>query len=53
MFAEMTPAPKTGLTRFMAGTHMIWTPEEDLPMGITPSVVKQWHEAIVQGWFVV
>lgn len=53
MFAEMDPAPKTGLTRFMAGVHMIWDPEEDLPMGITPAVVKQWHDAIVEGWFVV
>jgi hypothetical protein len=49
----MTPAPKIALTRFMAGVHTIWTPEEDLPLGIVPVVIKQWHDAIVNGWFVV
>jgi hypothetical protein len=53
MFREMTPAPKIALTRFMAGVHTIWTPEEDLPLGIVPVVIKQWHDAIVNGWFVV
>jgi hypothetical protein len=53
LFAAMTPPPKIALTRFMAGVHMIWTPEQDLPMGITPAVVQQWHDAIVNGWFVV
>jgi hypothetical protein len=52
-FGAMTPAPKIALTRFMAGVHTIWTKEPDLPLGIVPVVVKQWHDAIVNGWFVV
>jgi hypothetical protein len=53
MFAAMTPSPKTGLTRFMAGVHLIWKKEDGLPMGIMPAVVQQWHDAITNGWFVV
>jgi hypothetical protein len=52
-FRAMTPAPKIALTRFMAGVHTIWTKEPDLPLGIVPVVIKQWHDAIVNGWFVV
>jgi hypothetical protein len=53
MFAAMKPAPKTALCRFMGGVHLIWKKEEGLPMGICPAVAKQWHDAIVNGWFVV
>jgi hypothetical protein len=51
MFADFDPAPKTGLTRFMAGVHQIWRSEPGLPMGIAPAVLQQWHAAIVGGWF--
>jgi hypothetical protein len=53
MFAEFKPAPRTGLTRFMAGVHQIWRKEPDLPMGIAPAVLQQWHAAITGGWFAV
>jgi hypothetical protein len=33
--------------------HQIWRREPDLPMGIAPAVLEQWHAAIVGGWFVV
>ena len=52
-FQAMKPAPKVRLTRFGAGVHVFWTPEQDLPMGIAPSVVRSWHEAITNGYFVV
>jgi hypothetical protein len=51
LFADFDPAPKTGLTRFLAGVHQIWRPEPGLPMGIAPAVLQQWHAAIVGGWF--
>ena len=52
MYAEMDPPPKTSLTHFQAGVHSYWNPEEDLPVGIAPSVAKLWHEAVTGGYFV-
>ena len=52
MFSAMQPAPKKALCRFLAGVHLIWRPEEGLPMGICPAVARQWHDAVVNGWFV-
>ena len=52
-FQAMNPPPKVNLMRFGAGVHQFWTPEQDLPMGIAPSVVRSWHEAIVGGYFAV
>jgi hypothetical protein len=53
MFAQMNPAPRATVTRFGAGVHHIWSPEQDLPMGIAPAVVQSWHDAIMGGYFVV
>ena len=51
-FQKMKPAPKTRLTRFEAGVHTFWLAEKDLPLGIAPSVVRSWNEAITGGYFV-
>lgn len=51
MFASMKPAPRIALQHFQAGVHMLWTPEESLPLGIMPAVSKSWHDAIVNGFF--
>jgi pimeloyl-ACP methyl ester carboxylesterase len=53
MFAAMRPPPKTHLVHFGAGVHSMWRPEEDLPLGIAPAVVKIWHDAFTNGYFVV
>ena len=51
-FRAMQPAPKIALTRFGAGVHSFWKPEKELPVGIVPSVIKSWKEAVVGGYFV-
>ena len=53
MYAAMDPAPKTSLVHFQAGIHSYWIPEEELPVGIAPSVAKLWHEAVTGGYFLV
>ncbi len=45
----MKPMPKVRLTRFGAGVHVFWLAEKDLPIGIAPSVVRSWNEAIMVG----
>jgi hypothetical protein len=52
MFAQMNPAPRVTVTRFGAGIHHIWSPEQDLPMGIAPAVLQSWYDAIMGGYFV-
>ena len=49
-FRAMKPAPK--IARFGAGVHSFWKAEKDLPLGIAPSVVKSWKEAVMNGYFV-
>lgn len=51
MYAEMDPAPRTALVHFQAGVHSYWTPEDDLPIGIAPSVAQLWHDAVTSGYF--
>src|SRR5918995_4821411 len=51
-FRAMKPAPKIAITRFGAGVHSFWKAEKDLPVGIVPSVIKSWHEAVISGYFV-
>ena len=51
-FHAMKPAPKIALTRFGAGVHSFWKAEKDLPVGIVPSVLKTWNDAVVGGYFV-
>jgi hypothetical protein len=53
LFAEMNPAPRIALQHFQAGVHMLWTPEEDLPLGIMPAVSESWHDAVTNGFFLV
>ena len=52
MFSKMTPPPKTALVHFQAGVHSYWTEEEGLPLGIAPSVVQLWNDAVKAGFFV-
>ena len=51
-FRRMSPAPKIALTRFGAGVHSFWKAEKDLPVGIVPSVLRTWNDAVVGGYFV-
>ena len=51
-FRRMNPAPKIALTRFGAGVHSFWKAEKDLPVGIAPSVLRTWNDAVVGGYFV-
>jgi hypothetical protein len=51
-FRAMKPAPKIAITRFGAGVHSFWKAEKDLPIGIVPSVIKSWKEAVMNGYFV-
>ena len=51
-FRAMKPAPKIAITRFGAGVHSFWKAEKDLPVGIVPSVIKSWNEAVMNGYFV-
>jgi hypothetical protein len=48
----MNPAPKIATTRFGAGVHSCWKAEKDLPVGIVPSVITSWNEAVLPGYFV-
>jgi len=41
-----------GLTRFGAGVHSFWKAEKDLPVGIAPSVLRTWNDAVLGGYFV-
>ncbi len=50
-FRAMKPAPKIALTRFGAGVHSFWKAEKDLPVGIVPSVLKSWDQAVRGGYF--
>ena len=50
-YAEMDPAPRTGLTALDAGVHDYTKPELDLPMGVAPAVVALWQRAIEGGFF--
>ena len=51
-FRRMNPAPKIALTRFGAGVHSFWKAEKDLPVGIVPSVLKSWNDAVTGGYFI-
>ncbi|MBX9761186.1 MAG: hypothetical protein K2Y29_20585 [Beijerinckiaceae bacterium] len=53
MFAQMSPAPRTHVTRFMAGVHTYTKPEQDLPMGIAPAAAHYFNDAITGGYFLV
>ena len=52
-YRAMSPAPKIGVVRFGAGIHSYWAPEEDLPMGTLPAVIRLWEDAISGGYFLV
>ena len=50
-YADMDPAPRTGLTALGAGVHDYTKPELDLPMGVAPAAVALWQLAIEGGFF--
>ena len=50
-FAAFDPPARATVTQFAAGAHKIWQPEEGLPQGIEPSVIKSWYQAIMNGFF--
>jgi hypothetical protein len=50
-FRAMKPAPKIGIIRFGAGVHSFWKAEKDLPIGIVPSVLRSWDQAVRGGYF--
>ena len=52
-YRDMSPAPKVDVVRFGAGIHSYWAPEEDLPMGTLPAVIRLWEDAISGGYFLV
>jgi hypothetical protein len=51
MFAAMDPAPRTAVTRLGAGVHFYTTPEEGLPVGVTPVATELFIQAIKEGYF--
>lgn len=50
-FARMDPPPRVSLTRFGAGGHNYWEPEDGLPLGIAPAVGDLFVRAIDGGFF--
>jgi len=53
LFARLNPAPKVRAVSLGAGVHTwSWT-EAKLPQGIVPPVAKLWHDAIMNGYFLV
>jgi hypothetical protein len=50
MLEAVRPKPKVRVVHFQAGVHMYGTPEDGLPMGILPAVVKLWDDAIMGGF---
>ena len=53
MLEALTPKPKGRVVHFQAGVHMYAAPEDGLPMGILPAVVKLWDDAIMGGFCLV
>ena len=51
MFAGMKPAPKTHLTKYLAGVHGYERPEPGLPKGIAPAVFKLFYDALMGGYY--
>jgi len=52
MYLKIRPQPKVHLVHYLAGTHSYARAGPDLPMGPFPAVLKTWHDAIVNGYFV-
>jgi hypothetical protein len=53
MFREMKPPPRTAVCRLGAGVHTYTKPEADLPIGVAPTAARLYHDAILNGFFVV
>lgn len=51
MFARMNPAPRIALTRLGAGVHTYTTPEDGLPVGVTPTAVALFVDAVKSSFF--
>ena len=52
-YKAMSPAPRIEVVRFGAGIHSYWAPEEGLPMGTLPAVIRLWEDAVSGGYFLV
>ena len=50
-YAKLKPAPKFDYVQLGTGIHSYWRPEDGLPLGVCPAVVKIWDEAIMNGWY--
>ena len=52
-YRAMDPAPKIRVVQFGTGIHSYWAPEDDLPMGTLPAVIRLWDRAITGGYYLV
>jgi hypothetical protein len=50
-YAKLKPAPKFDYVQLGTGIHSYWRPEDGLPLGVCPAVVKIWDEAIMNDWY--
>jgi len=53
LFSKLDPAPKVVPVSLGAGVHSWGWSDDKLPLGIVPSVAKLWHDAIMNGFFVM
>ncbi len=54
LFAQLQPAPKVRAVSLGAGVHTwSWTDPPELPEGIATAVAKLWHDAIMNGFYLV
>lgn len=54
LFARLTPPPKVRCVSIGAGVHTwSYTEPPDLPQGIATAVAKLWHDAIMNGFYLV
>ena len=51
LYAELDTPPKFDFIEMGTGIHSYWRPEEGLPQGVSPVVVKVWYDAIVGGYY--
>ena len=50
-YRAMDPAPKIRVVQFGTGIHSYWAPEDGLPMGTLPAVIRLWDRAISGGYY--
>jgi len=52
-YAAMNPAPKVRLVYYHGGIHSYMDPEPGLPSGVGVAAVNLWHQAIMNGYYIV